>query len=396
MAKREVRPGVWEVDVYDRRQPDGTRPRIVRRVKGTQRTADRLERELLNARDRGEPMGRTPLLSDYFESWLAHRRPDIEPQTHSNYENAGKRYLTSRIGSLRLDQVTPPVVRNLMVKLADDGLSGSTRRYAFRVLGMVMHQAVEDHLISHSPCDAVRPPKEDRKEAGALAPEGLRELLALLEGSPVYLPAVIAYDTGMRRGEFLALRWTDVDLKKRVIRISQAAEHVKGHEPRLKDTKSPRSRRVVALSPPAAAALKAHKAEQLQVRMKHPRLWDDNGLVFPSVVYHGAGEPMGRLWTPNAFSHAWRKALTFANERRLGEFVKDGGQVEDFEPWEFGVYILRHSHATHLLLGGVRLEVVSRALGHSSSHVTSTFYSHVIDGEQAVTAKITGQVLGGA
>lgn len=404
MAIREVSPGVWHVVVYKKRQPDGTRPRVTKTVHGGRRAAERLERDLLSARDHNRPIGRTSTLSEYFQSWLDHRRPDVEPQTFVNYEHRGTKYVTDYIGSLRLDQVTPPVVRDLMKKLSDNGLSGSTRKGGLQVLSMVMGQAVRDHLIAINPCDAVRPPRQDRREPQALTHEDLRELLRLLEGTSVHLPAIIAYDTGLRRQEVLGLQWEDVDLKARTLRVSRAAEKVKGHAPRLKDTKTPRSRRLLKLSEPAAAALKAHKAELARIRLQFPDLWEENGLVFPTLTYHGPSEPMGRLWTPGAFSHAWRKALTFANEKRLGEFVLEREPIDDdelaetvaaFEPWEFGAYVLRHTFTTHLDADGVRVEVISRALGHSSSYVTRTVYSHVFDEEEAATAEVTGRVLAG-
>ena len=83
--------------------------------------------------------------------------------------------------------------------------------------------------------------------------------------------------------------------------------------------------------------------------------------------YHDSDLRIGRLWTPWAFSKAWRVAVIAANERRLCDFVEAGGKVEDFESWEFGIHRLRHTFVTHQLQAGVRLEVVSRAAGHSDS-----------------------------
>ncbi len=87
------------------------------------------------------------------------------------------------------------------------------------------------------------------------------------------------------------------------------------------------------------------------------------------------------MWTPNAFLQAWRKSIDRVNERRRAEFVAAGGESEKFEPLACGFHELRHTYATMLLANGVRIEEVSRRLGHSSSVVTANVYSHPLDAE---------------
>jgi integrase len=86
----------------------------------------------------------------------------------------------------------------------------------------------------------------------------------------------------------------------------------------------------------------------------------------------------GRLWTPDAFTQAFRKAQIRSKERRLGEFVAAGGTVEDFDPHIVGFHDFRHTAATTWLRSGVRVEVVSRWLGHANSVITLQTYSHVV------------------
>jgi integrase len=278
-------------------------------------------------------------------------------------------------------------------KLAKAGLSGATRLYAYRVLSMVFRRAVQDRKIAWSPCDPVKPPKRDSPEPEALEAAEVIDLLQRLKGSPVFLPALLAFDTGMRREELLALLWEDVDLREGVVYVRRAVEQVDGNV-RIKEPKTARSRRYVKLSNPAVAALKEHRAAQRAHVLKYRPLWRDEGLVFPSLRYQDAERRVGRLWTPYAFSKAWRMAVIDANEHRLGEFVAAGGKARDFEPWEFGIHRLRHTFITHQLRAGTRLEVVSRAAGHSGSNVTLKMYSHVLDGEEAATAVVTGALLG--
>ncbi len=267
-------------------------------------------------------------------SKIAH--PDIERQTHANYSHAARCYIKPHLGHMHVAKITPSDVRRMSRAFSDAGLSGSTRRYAHRVLSMVMKQAVQDRLIAVSPCDAVKPPKASRTEPEALSADEVLELLRHLEGSPVYLPALVAYDTGIRRGELLALAWDDVNLKGGLLTVRRAVEQV-GTVVAFRSENRRRSKRAVKLSPPAMAALKAHRAAQREIRLKHADLWADEALVFPTLYYHDPEHPMGRVWTPYAFSKAWRMAMDDVNGKRLGEYVRDGGAVEDFEPWAFGL-----------------------------------------------------------
>lgn len=393
MSIREVpdKPGVFDVVVYGRKRADGTRPRQTKRVAG-QRNAESVHAAFIAARDQGKPIGPTGSVSAYLAEWLEGREHNVAAQTFANYSATVRRYINPHVGKLKLSELTPKDVRSMDARLAKAGLSGSTRLYAYRVLAMAMRQAVLDHEIAFSPCDSVKPPKSSRTEPPALTPEELLELLTCLEGTLVYLPAVLAFDTGARREEILALHWSEVDFAKRTIRIVLAVEQV-GNVVRIKEPKSDHSKRRRTLSEPLIEALKAHRKEQLEFRAKHANLWRDEDLVFPSRFYHSDDFPMGRIWSPNAFSHAWRVAMNEVNSRRLGALVAAGGRVEDFEPWQFGIHRLRHTFITHQLKSGTRLEIVSRAAGHRDSSVTLRLYSHLFEQEDAETAVVTGALL---
>ena len=122
-------------------------------------------------------------------------------------------------------------------------------------------------------------------------------MLQLLESTPVYVPALIAYNTGMRREEFLALHWSDLDRQNATINVRLAVEQV-GKVVAFKVPKSKSSKRTRSLSAPALAALEAHRQDQLATRVKHANLWRDEDFIFPSLYYHGPDFPMGRVWTP--------------------------------------------------------------------------------------------------
>jgi integrase len=185
------------------------------------------------------------------------------------------------------------------------------------------------------------------------------------------------------------------------LRVTGKLEQVGGRVER-KAPKTRRSRRTVPFSDAIAAVLKAqrgHVAERKLALQKEKHVWkDDDGKVFPSrdVSLSKTEEllPAGRWWTPNAFAQAWRRAMDAANGRLLGEFVASGGEVEDFTPITVGIHALRHTYATMQLRAGVRDEIVSRRLGHSSSIVTRSVYSHVTAEERREGVDVTDDALG--
>ena len=161
---------------------------------------------------------------------------------------------------------------------------------------------------------------------------------------------LLAPPAGLRPGEILALRWSDVDLEAGMLRINRALSNSEFAAP-----KTPRSRRKIELSNTARVALRAHRKRQLEERMKKAGLWKDHGLVFPSAV----GTPLSHRNVVRSF-----KAL-----------LKRAGL-----PAGTWLYDLRHTCATLLLNSNVHPKYVQELLGHASISQTLDTYSHVLKG----------------
>jgi len=387
MSVREVpgRPGYYDVRVYMRVQAGERRPRAVdRRVKGL-RNAQSLERDLLSQRDEGLVLGSKPTLAAFLDEFLTEHAKVVSAQTAAGYRSIVRSHITPALGKRKLTEITEADVESFYADLLVAGYSDRTRRFAHTVLKMALAWAVRRNLVRKNVCDGVKVPRAQvdpdvEDHARALDEAEAALLLRELQGTTVYAPAALALATGMRRGEVLALKWSEVDLKARSVKVIAAVEQV-GNVVTRKGPKTKRSRREIPLSDAATDVLAQHKQEQAALRRKWGPLWQDEGYVFPSVRVTQSKNG-GRVWTPNAFSQAWHKALTTASERRLWEHVENGGHVEDFEPWDFGFHVLRHTAATLWLKDGVRLEVVSRRLGHASSAITLGVYSHTIKQEE--------------
>jgi len=401
MSVKEIedRPGWYTVVVYDRVTAKGEKPvKVARRVKG-QRNAEKLERDLLKARDSGSLVARSQTLSAYAVRYLESRRAEVGRKTHAGYADIVHRYIDRHaIGRMKVGEIDVTAVAAFYADVLERGSVGTpvgveTVRGVHRVLSMMLKRASVDGLLHANPCQVAKPPKDDAVESRedaepGIDPEAARRFLVAIEGSSVYTIGAVALGTGLRRSELLGLKWEDVDLEAGELHVVGTLEQV-GAVIERTTPKTARSRRSVPFGANVTAIFKLQKRRIAETRLRLAKdgNWVDEDWVFPvlRISFTRAGEilPAGRWWAPDdGFGKTWRRAVCRANEIALGEFVLAGGKVEDFTPpWSHGIHAHRHAYATAQLAAGVRDEVVSRRLGHSSSLVTRKVYSHVTDAE---------------
>src|SRR5918994_552378 len=172
------------------------------------------------------------------------------------------------LGRLKLKNLNAPHLQGLYRDRLDSGLSGSTVQKIHHVLHKGLRQAVMWNLIPRNPADSVKVPTPTPKEMHPLSAEQARILLEAARGDRLEALYVLALHTGMRRGELLALKWTDVDLDNTTVRVRRTL--TRGQDGRGyivgAATKSGKGRHV-RLTPRAVEALKRHRARQAKVRL---------------------------------------------------------------------------------------------------------------------------------
>ena len=230
-----------------------------------------------------------------------------------------------------------------------------------RVLSGALKHAVKWQLIHRNVADAVAPPKPSRYEAVILNPPEVDQLLvaAQAHGAPYYELIYTAIYTGMRRGELLGLKWHEVDLDMATLSVVRTLQRVRG-EFILKEPKTSRSRRDIALTPDLAILLRGYKRHQEEQRTLLGLPFDDMDLVFA----HADGSPLD----PGTVSHTSKK------------IVKKAGL-------ESRLHDNRHLFATLMMSFGVNPKVVGEMLGHSTIATTMDIYSHVPLGLQRDAAR---------
>jgi integrase len=229
------------------------------------------------------------------------------------------------------------------------------------VLRLGLDGAVRDGLLARNPAHSVQRPGVARKEAAHLDPQQVAQLLTAAESSRYHTALLLIATTGLRRGEALALRWSDVDLDAGVLRVQDTVQRIDG-KLSTGPVKTDRSRRTIPLSPAIVALLRRHRVTQLEERMRAANQWTDTGLVFTTDLGHVV-EPRNLL------------RVVEAAAKRIG---LDG----------VGAHTLRHSAATAWLESGVHIKQVSDLLGHSSVAITGDVYGHGSD--QSARAAVDG------
>lgn len=172
---------------------------------------------------------------------------------------------------------------------------------------------------------------------------------------------LLAAHTGMRRGELLGLCWADVDLDGGVLSVRRSLVESGGVRG-IQEPKTASGRRTIALDAPSIAALRVHRARQIEQRLKTGPHWQDHDAVFTSAI-----------GTPLQPSHT---------DRRFHALVARAGVPR------IPFHGLRHTHATLLMKHGVNPKVVSERMGHAGIAITLQTYSHVLPQMQQEAAEI--------
>jgi integrase len=195
----------------------------------------------------------------------------------------------------------------------------------------------------------------------------IHRFLDLASANPygdIYHLAVL---TGMRRSELLGLQWKDLDMENAVIHIQRSLQRINGRGLVVRQTKTQKSRRAIALGSSTVDLFKTVKKKQLERRLSAGPVWNDQDFVFTQAD----GKPLH----PDKVSNEFHKIVE-AND--LPHMTLQG---------------FRHAHATLMLSAGVHPKVVSERLGHSNVSITLDIYSHLLPGLQDAAAQAVDDAL---
>ena len=362
----------WALVIDLGRDANGKRRQKWHSFKGTKKGAEAEITRLLESMRTGtyvEPQRLT--VNDLLERWLSSRESKVGARTLAVYREIVKKHLAPALGALRLEKLQPFHLDEYYEKKLREGRSDGKGGLApasvakhHRILHAAFETALRWNWLSHNPSDRADPPTPEGREMASLDEAGIGKLLEAAANSELHVPVLLAVTTGLRRGEFLALRWSDLNGNR--LTICRALEQT-GEGLTFKTPKTEKSARTIALPAFVVEELRRHKAVQAQVRLQIGPHYADEGLVFC--------RPDGSPLSPGGFSIAFRRLVRSAGLK-------------------LRLHDLRHSHATHLLALGIHPKVVSERLGHSRVAFTLDVYSHVLEGMQDEAAAKVDAALG--
>ncbi len=331
-------------------------------VRGTRRDAERKLTELQHQLDTGVliPPGKTRL-KEFLQRWIReYVRPNLSPRTSEGYEHICNNHLIPPLGDTPLSGLRPEHFQRYYSDKLSSGLSAQTVRHHHTCLHKALQTAMEWGLLPRNPADAVAPPRAQVIEMKTWGEADIATFLNAALGTPYFAIFHTAIFTGMRRSEFLALRWCDVNLALCQAYVTRSLHVLKGGKVIVRQPKTARARRMIVLSPLSASVLSHHREKQLQDRALLGTPLREDDLVF--------SKPDGKPFLPNTVTHAWIKLVkrTGLNPIRLHD--------------------ARHSHASIMLKQGTHPKVVQERLGHASIQITLDTYSHVAPGIQEAAA----------
>jgi len=357
VTKLERTPGTWRIRI-ETRDEAGHRKFMTETVKGSEIDAEARRIEILKQHRSGDLLQVTDdTVRQHWDKWQAKRLglKEISDLTAESQAHLIRPFMNV-YGSRPLRSITSEDVEAFYLTRIRE-VSAGTMTITHHHLKAMFNQATDAGLIARNPMKKVSAPKGDTDPRKPLEKRHIKALLSYVEDKPFLGRMVrLALQTGLRRGEMAALRWSDVDLELGIIHIERTIVKVAGveMEKKPKTKKSIRSIRLpkALVQELAAVAGKPHE---------------------PVLVTSWGGRP-----TLTYMSTTMKDAL-----RAIG--LEDG----------YCLHSTRHSHATHLLREKLPIKAISERLGHANVEVTLSVYAGVLTGDDQALADTIERVLVG-
>lgn len=369
--KRERRPGVWELVVYQGRDPVTEKKRWKSETfKGGERAAEKRLAALATELDKEKPSTNQTigwLMGEYMR--LLETENKLSPTTLRTYRNYIKTWILPHVGPFRIKDFTAGDLREFEAKITAEGRSQSTVHQVRQILRGALRFAVDHEWHDRNVAAIARAIHQERSSVLAPTPDEVDALYAAAgtEGSDVATAVALGALLGRRLGELCALRWSDVDLRRGTVRIAASAYTVRGATA-LKDTKT-HAVTVIALGDVELDRLNARRTwQKAHAERVGVELVADPFIL--SRMSDGSGPPR-----PDGYSSSF--ALV---RERVGM------------P-QYHFHSLRHYAATRLRSAGVDPMTIARRLGHADPAMLGKVYDHAVEGEDRAIRNVLGGTL---
>ena len=347
----------------------GKERRTTRRGFKTQKEAKQAERNLLlNVEENGLPSNqsdgfRDPTFEELASLWLENYKTTVKPSTFENVRSKVKKMTEEHFKEMKLKKITVAYCQKIVIELSK---SYVLYNHYLSVINRIFKYAVLMDVLSSNPFDKVIKPKsrQTQRKGNFLTKEELKEFLKLAQTTTLsyFFPLVhlMSY-TGLRQGEALALKWSDIDFENKKITVNKTAARIKEKQT-LQTPKTKNSKRVISIDPATLSILKSWKKDQIKIYFKNGKHFEgDKNFIFTNQ----RGE--------------WVHIHNFI--RYFKRFIADH-KLKPITP-----HGLRHTHASLLFSAGVEPKNISDRLGHSTVQITLDLYTHITEEQRTDTVE---------
>ena len=300
---------------------------------------------------------------NFAETFLQTKRDvdKLEESTLTTYRRFLDKYILSIIPpSMKINDVKPALIKRVLSQITGD----RTRQAVYTLLHSIFKAAKFEQLVENNPMEFIRKPKHTATTTGIVTPEIYHALMSAVSGSQIEHLFSFAWGTGLRRGEIVALRWSDFDADAALIHVSKARK--RGSEEYEGAPKTAYSVRTVTLSPAAVQNLLAWKKKLAEQLLSQGIRLTKDDYIFRSLK--DVRQPM----TLTALTHIFadlKEKLNLPKNLRFHSF--------------------RHTHATMLAELEISAKKIQLRLGHSSASFTMDRYVHNTEQmQEGITEKI--------
>lgn len=347
----------------------GKERRTTRRGFKTMKEAKQAERNLLlDVEENGLPSNQSdgfqdPTFEELAQLWLENYKTTVKPSTFENVKSKVEKMTEEHFKEMKLKKITVAYCQRVVIELSKTYV---LYNHYLSVINRIFKYAVLMDILDSNPFDKVIKPKsrQTQRKGNFLTKEELKEFLKLAQNTSLsyFHPLVhlMSY-TGLRQGEALALKWSDIDFEKKRITVNKTAVRIEGKQS-LQTPKTKNSKRVISIDPTTLSILKNWKKDQIKIYFKNGKHFEgDENFIFTNQ----RGE--------------WVHIHNFI--RYFKRFIADH-KLKPITP-----HGLRHTHASLLFSAGVEPKNISDRLGHSTVQITLDLYTHISEEQRTDTVE---------
>ena len=296
------------------------------------------------------------LVDAWFDYWIGIKKQTVRPNTVRNYSERYERNIKGVIGYKLLTDVKPIHCQKIFSDMADEGYKTTTIYQTRIALYNMFEFARENDVLITNPCK-----KSLKSDMGK--PSDKKEALTI-DVQKKFLEAVVGYSyenqyrfvlqTGLRTGELIGLKWSDIDFENRTMKIERTMEYrYKVGEWRVGPPKSKSGYRTIPLTDEAIRILENQRSKNKSLKLV-PIEWKD------IVFLCRKGTPVkNSTYDTGLFKYCDRVGIP-----------------------RFSMHVLRHTFATRCIEGGMKPKTLQKILGHSNIGITMNLYVHITEDEK--------------